>query len=71
MLSKRLGLVIASCLLLLASSVGAHSDNDDYYPFYGGFSLGFSGSDEDCDYYGYNCDGDDTGFKLYGGKRFP
>ena len=70
MLSKRMGLVIASCLLLLASSVRAHSDNDDYYPFYGGFSLGFSGSDEDCDYYGYNCDGDDTGFKLYGGKRF-
>lgn len=65
-LTRLIGIV----LLLLAVQVQAHSDHDDHYPFYGGFALGFSGSDEDCDYYGYNCDGDDTAFKFYAGKRF-
>ena len=67
---KNLSSIIAGCLLLLATQAQAHSQHDHSYPFYGGFALGFSGSDEDCDYYGYNCDGDDTSFKFYGGKRF-
>jgi OOP family OmpA-OmpF porin len=70
MKAKNLTRLICGVLLLLATQVQAHSQHDDYYPFYGGFALGFSGSDEDCDYYGYNCDGDDTSFKFYGGKRF-
>ena len=70
MKAKNLTSIIGGVLLLLATQVQAHSQHDDYYPFYGGFALGFSGSDEDCDYYGYNCDGDDTAFKFYGGKRF-
>ncbi len=70
MKAKNLTSIIGGCLLLLAAQVHAHSGHYDHYPFYGGFALGFSGSDEDCDYYGYNCDGDDTAFKFYGGKRF-
>ena len=65
---KNLTRIIGGCLLLFAAQ--AHSQNSDYYPFYGGFALGFAGSDEDCDYHGYDCDGDDTSFKFYGGKRF-
>jgi OOP family OmpA-OmpF porin len=67
---KNLSRIIGGCLLLFAAQ--AHSQQDDYYPFYGGFALGFAESDEDCDYYyyDYDCDGDDTGFKVYGGKRF-
>ena len=41
----------------------------DNNPAYAGFAIGFSGSDESCDYYGYNCDGSDTSFRIYGGKR--
>jgi OOP family OmpA-OmpF porin len=68
MKAKNLTRLIGGVLLLLATQ--AHSQHDDHYPFYGGFALGFSSADEDCDYYGYNCDGDDTSFKFYGGKRF-
>jgi OOP family OmpA-OmpF porin len=67
---KNLSGIIGGCLLLLVTQVQAHSQHDHSYPFYGGFALGFSSADEDCDYYGYNCDGDDTSFKFYGGKRF-
>lgn len=38
-------------------------------PYYVGFSLGWSSADEDCDY-NYNCDGNDTSFKFYGGSKF-
>lgn len=41
----------------------------DEYPIYGGFGLGFSSADSDCDYHGYDCDGNDTSFKIYAGKR--
>ena len=62
--------LVGSLLLLLA--VPALAEEDESYPFYGGFSLGFSQADQDCnyDYYGSDCDGDDTSFSLYGGKRF-
>jgi OOP family OmpA-OmpF porin len=59
--------VTGACLLLLSS---AAIGQDEGYPVYGGFALGFSASDEDCDYHGYDCDGNDTSFKFYGGKRF-
>ena len=62
--------LVGSLLLLL--TVPALAEEDESYPFYGGFSLGFSQADQDCnyDYYGSDCDGDDTSFSLYGGKRF-
>ena len=46
----------------------AHAQQDSY-PFYAGYAIGFAGSDKDCDFHGYNCDGNDTSFKFYGGKR--
>ena len=60
--------IISLCLILIPLQVQADQHND--YPFYAGFALGFPGSDEECDYYGYNCDGGDTSFKIYAGKRF-
>jgi len=59
--------------LLLLSSVPVQADQHETYPYYFGFGLGFSAADQDCDYYYYdndsNCDGDDTSFKFYAGKR--
>jgi OOP family OmpA-OmpF porin len=60
--------LVGSLLLLLA--VPALAEEDESYPFYGGFSLGFSQADQDCNYYSYDCDGEDTSFSFYGGKRF-
>lgn len=55
--------------LLLAASP-AQADYDDNNPFYFGFALGIPSADEECDYYyHYDCDGSDTSFKFYGGKR--
>lgn len=59
--------ILASCLIFVA--LPARAAQDGSYPFYGGYAIGFSGSDEDCDFHGYNCDGDDISFKFYGGKR--
>ena len=65
-------LIRTTCLLLglglFATQVIAQDDGG--YPWYGGFAIGFAGSDEDCDFHGYNCDGNDTSFRFYGGKRF-
>jgi hypothetical protein len=54
---------------LLAASLPALAAHEPSHPFYFGFAIGFPGADQDCDYYGYNCDGGDTGFKFYGGKQ--
>jgi len=56
---------------LLVSAFPAMADHSHYDsdPFYFGFALGIPGSDEECDYHGYDCDGSDTSFKFYGGKR--
>ncbi len=70
MLPTNYARVITCGLLLIATQAYAHSGHDADYPFYGGFAIGFSGSDQDCDYHGYNCDGNDTSFKFFGGKRF-
>jgi len=60
-----------TCALLLAtgSTQAAHADEPAYSPYIG-FAFGIPGADEECDYHGYDCDGSDTSFKIYGGKRF-
>ncbi len=58
----------AAALVSALPALAQH--NADYLPYYFGFALGIPGSDEECDYYGYDCDGSDTSFKIYGGKRF-
>ncbi|MGB5326844.1 MAG: outer membrane beta-barrel protein [Gammaproteobacteria bacterium] len=57
--------------LLLLSGVPVMADENESYPYYLGFGVGGSAADEDCDYYYYdsNCDGQDTSFKFYVGKR--
>ena len=54
--------------LLLSAAVCADEDPQSN-PLYGGFALGFASADSDCDSYGYNCDGEETSFKVYAGKR--
>lgn len=59
-------------LLLLLSGVSVKADEQESYPYYLGFGVGGSAADEDCDYYYYSnsdCDGQDTSFKFYAGKR--
>ena len=60
-------------LIVTAGLLGAFSfaqaDGHGRLPLYGGFAIGFASADSECDYYGYNCDGDDTSFKVYFGKR--
>ncbi len=58
---------VTAILFLLAFSL--HAETDVEYPFHAEFALGFASADSDCDYYGYNCDGTDTTFKIYAGKR--
>jgi len=64
---KLLSALAASWLLVAAAP--ALAEHEPVHPFYIGFAIGFPGADQDCDYYGYNCDGGDTGFKVYGGKQ--
>ena len=47
----------------------AQAADDGSYPLFGGFAIGLAGADEDCDYYGYDCDGEDTSIKFFAGKR--
>ena len=65
---NRLLAALAACLLF-AAATPAQADHQASLPYYAGFAIAFPGSDEDCDYYGYNCDGSDTGFKLYAGRQ--
>jgi OOP family OmpA-OmpF porin len=62
-----LATIAVACLALQAAPVAA--EHEPALPYYLGFGLAFASADSDCDYYGYNCDGTDTGFKFYGGKR--
>ena len=61
----------ALALFILLGLITPLSQADDVYdyPFHAGFALGFVGADLSCDYYGYNCDGSDTGFRIHAGKR--
>jgi len=56
----KLILVFLACCFSIANA-------DDKYV---GFSLGFAAADQDCDYFDYDCDGDDVFFKMYGGYKF-
>ena len=56
-------------LLGVLLATPARAEHEPAHPFYIGFALAFAGADTSCDYYGNNCDGTDTGFKFYGGKR--
>ena len=56
-------------LMLQIAPARAEHEHQSEHPYYLGFALLFASADSDCDYYGYNCDGTDTGFKVYGGKR--
>lgn len=71
MREKAFASLIASLMLLPGAPVKA--GEDESYPYYLGFGVGFTAADQDCDYdyydYDSDCDGDDTSFKLYVGKR--
>ena len=55
--------------VLLCCGGTASADDEFESRYYGGFALAFTSADANCDYYGYNCDGTDMGFRVYGGKR--
>ena len=61
-------LAIITTLALLGASP-SQADHETGYPVFGGFAIGLAGADEDCDYYGYDCDGEDLSIKFFGGKR--
>jgi hypothetical protein len=54
---------------MLLSSTSPSAEDSPGYPLHAGFALGFASAGSDCDYYGHNCDGTDTTFKIYAGKR--
>jgi hypothetical protein len=60
---------IFSGIFVLLAAMPLRAEQAAEYPFYGGFALGFASADSNCDYNGYNCDGTDTTFKIYAGKR--
>ena len=62
------GLVFCEFLLVFCTAQASH-DYQSGDPFYFGFAFGFAGADQECDYHGYDCDGNDESFKVYGGKR--
>ncbi len=68
-MSPKIHTAILACCLLLSAPLASAVEYDGK-PLYLGFAIGFPGSDEECDYHGYDCDGSDTGFKFYGGQRF-
>ncbi|MDJ0780238.1 MAG: outer membrane beta-barrel protein [Gammaproteobacteria bacterium] len=68
---KNLAIPACTCLCLLAITMTAPAAQaQDYRDYYLGFGIGLASADSDCDDDGFNCDGDDTAIKLYGGKRF-
>ena len=59
----------AVAALVALQAMPARAAGEDGYPFFGGFAIGLAGADEECDYYGYDCDGEDFSFKFFAGKR--
>lgn len=55
--------------LLLLNHTVVQAEEFESYPFYAGFSYGYSQADLDCSYYSDDCDGEGTSFGIYGGKR--
>jgi len=68
-MAARIASALVGCFMLLASA-SLWAQDSTTYPWYGGFALGFASAESDCDYYGYNCDGTDTTFRIHAGKRF-
>lgn len=66
-MSKRYLYAIAALIAL--GSPPSQAAHEAGYPFYGGFAFGLAGADSDCDYYGYDCDGEDLSIKFFAGKR--
>lgn len=60
--------ILACGLLFTGLPVFGH-DHYNENSFYFGFGLGVPSADEECDYHGYDCDGSDSSFKIYAGKR--
>jgi len=54
---------------MLLASASPRAEDTTTYPLYAGFALGFASAGSSCNYYSYNCDGTDTTFKIYAGKR--
>jgi len=54
---------------MLLASTSPWAEDTVTYPLYAGFALGFASAGSSCYYYAYNCDGTDTTFKIYAGKR--
>jgi OOP family OmpA-OmpF porin len=67
-MTARVATALAVCFMLLSSTSPSAEDSPGY-PLHAGFALGFASAGSDCDYYGHNCDGTDTTFKIYAGKR--
>ena len=58
-------LTLTIFLLLAAFMQVTHAEAVNY----AGLSIGVSAADEDCDYWGYNCDGNETAVKVFAGRR--
>ena len=56
--------IVFGAAILSPAQPALAANGQDFPPYYFGFGLGFPASDEECDYYGYNCDGTDTSFKI-------
>ena len=67
-MTARVATALAGFFMLL-SIAPIWAEDSASYPLYAGFGLGFASAGSDCDYYGYDCDGTDTTFKIYAGKR--
>ena len=64
---RRYASLALTLLAFVQAPVSANESGE--FPFYGGMGLGFAAADSDCDYHGYDCDGNDTSFKIFVGKR--
>ena len=67
-MTARIATALAGCFMLLASA-SPWAEDSVTYPLYAGFALGFASAGSSCYYYSYDCDGTDTTFKFYAGKR--
>lgn len=67
-MTARIVTALAGCFMLLASA-SSWAEDSVTYPTYAGFALGFASAGSSCYYYSYDCDGTDTTFKIYAGKR--
>ena len=57
------------CITSAFASHDYEIDHEIDKPYYAGLGFGFSSSDSECDYYGWDCDGEGTSFTFMAGKR--